>query len=53
MFSIIQKNIDLYSEFYVHILCGFLVMLNYDEMNYNLVSRFFYNVFKSANSGYM
>jgi hypothetical protein len=40
-----QKNTNFYSEFYVHLLCGFLVMLNYDEMNCNLVFGIFYNVF--------
>jgi hypothetical protein len=45
MFSVIQKNIDFYGEFYVHFLCEFFVMLDYDEMNCNLVSRVLYNVF--------
>jgi hypothetical protein len=53
MFSIIQISIDFYYEFYVHLLCGFPIVLNYDEMNCNIVSKFFYYVFPSANSGYM
>jgi len=41
MFSVIQRSINFYSEFYVHFLCGFSIMLDYDEMNYNLVSGVF------------
>jgi hypothetical protein len=37
MFLVIQRNTNFYSEFYVHLLCEFFVMLDYDEMNYNLV----------------
>ncbi len=44
MFSRIQISINFYSKFYVQVLCEFFVMLDYDEMNYNLVSRVFYNV---------
>jgi hypothetical protein len=40
-------------NFYVHFLCGFLVMLDYDEMNYNLVSKKIYNVFWNVDFGYM
>jgi hypothetical protein len=39
------KKIDFYSEFYVHFLCEFCVVLDYDEMNCNLVSGVLYNVF--------
>jgi hypothetical protein len=39
------KNIDFYNEFYVHVLCEFFVVLDYDEMNCNLVFGVFYNVF--------
>jgi hypothetical protein len=53
MFSIIQRNTDFYSEFYVHILCEFSIVLDYDEMICNLVFGVFYNVFWSANSSYM
>jgi hypothetical protein len=45
MFLIIQRSIDFYSEFYVHFVCEFFIMLDYDEMNCNIVSRVFYNVF--------
>jgi len=45
MFSIIQRSIDFYNEFYVHLLCEFFVVSNYDEMNYNVVFGVFYNVF--------
>ncbi len=45
MFSIIQRSIDFYSEFYVHLLCDFFIVSNYDEMNCNLVVGVFYNVF--------
>ncbi len=41
----IQKNTNFHSEFYVHFLCEFFVILDYDEMNCNIVSRIFYNVF--------
>jgi hypothetical protein len=53
MFLVIQISIDFYSEFYVHLLCGFFVLLNYDEMNCNLASGIFYNVFWSADFSYM
>jgi len=36
MFSVIQKNIDFYSKFYVHLLCEFSIVLDYDEMNCNV-----------------
>jgi hypothetical protein len=36
--SIIQRSIDFYYEFYVHLLCEFFVVLDYDDMNCNLVS---------------
>jgi hypothetical protein len=42
--SIIQRNTNLYNVFYVHLLCGFLVVLDYDEMNCNLVFGISYNV---------
>jgi len=42
MFSIIQRSTNFYSEFYVHLLCQFSIVLYYDEMNCNLV----YGVFK-------
>jgi hypothetical protein len=44
MFLIIHRSIDFYNEFYVHLSCGFLVVLDYDEMNCNLVFGIFYNV---------
>jgi hypothetical protein len=53
MFLVIQKNINFYSVFYVHLLCEFFIVLDYDEMNYNLVSGVFYNVFSSVDSSYM
>jgi hypothetical protein len=34
---VIQRSIDFYNEFYVHFLCGFFVVLDYDEMNCNIV----------------
>jgi hypothetical protein len=45
MFLVIQRSIDFYNEFYVHLLCEFFVVLDYDEMNCNLVSGVFFNVF--------
>ncbi len=46
MFSVLQKNIDFNNEFYVHLLCELFVMLNYDEMNYNLISGVFTKYFE-------
>jgi hypothetical protein len=48
MFSVIHRNIDFYNEFYVHILCEFSIVLDYDEMNCNIIFGVFYNVFWSA-----
>jgi hypothetical protein len=45
MFLIIHRNIDFYSELYVHLLCELFVVSDYDEMNCNLVYGDFYNVF--------
>jgi hypothetical protein len=45
MFSIIQRSTNFYSEFYVHFLCEFFVVSDYDEMNCNLVDGVFDNVF--------
>jgi hypothetical protein len=42
MFSVIQRSTYFYSEFYVHLLCDFSVMFDYDEMNCNI----FFGVFK-------
>ncbi len=53
MFLVIQKNIDFYNEFSIHLLFEFFVVLDYDEMNCNLVSRVLYNVFWSEDFGYM
>jgi hypothetical protein len=53
MFSVIYKSIDFYNEFYVHFLCEFSIISDYDQMNCNLVSRILYNVFWSADFGYM
>ncbi len=35
------------------LLCEFFIISKYDEMNYNLASRVFYNVFLSVDSSYM
>jgi hypothetical protein len=51
MFSIIQISTKFYSEFYVHILCEFSIVSYYDEMNYNVISRVFYNVLWSVDFG--
>ncbi len=37
MFFVIQISKDFYSELYIHLLCDFFVVLDYDEMNYNIV----------------
>jgi len=41
MFLVIQRSINFYSEFYVHLLCDFFVVLDYDEINCNLFLEFF------------
>jgi hypothetical protein len=46
MFSIIQRSTNFYREFYVHLLCGFLVVLDCEEMNCNLVSAIFIMYFE-------
>jgi hypothetical protein len=48
MVLIIQIIINFYDEFYVHLLCELFIVLDYDEMNYNIVSKVYYNVFWSA-----
>ncbi len=48
MFLVIQKNTNFYNELCVHLLCEFSIVFNYDEMNFNMVFRVFYNVFWSA-----
>jgi hypothetical protein len=53
MFLVIQRSIDFYNEFYVHMLFDFSTVLNYDEMNCNIVFGVFSNVFWSADFGYM
>jgi len=53
VFLVIQRSTNFYSEFCVHLLCEFYVMLDDDEMNCNIVFGVLYNVFQSANSGYM
>jgi len=42
---VIQISTNFYNELYIHLLCEFLVVLNYDEMNCNFVFGVFYNVF--------
>ncbi len=41
MFSVIQRSTNFYMEFYVYLLCEYSVMLDYDEMNCNIVSGVF------------
>jgi hypothetical protein len=53
MFLIIQRNTNFYNEFYIHLLCEFSLVLDYDEINCNIVSGVFYNVFWSADFDYM
>ncbi len=45
MFLVIQISTNFYNEFYVQLLCEFFTVLDYDEMNYNIVYVVFYNVF--------
>jgi hypothetical protein len=52
MFLVIQKNTYFYNEFYIHLLCEFSVVLNYDETNL-VFGVFFYNVLWSENYDYM
>jgi hypothetical protein len=53
MVLVIQRSIDFYIEIYVHLWCEFFVVLDYDEMNCNIVSRVFHNVFWNADSSYI
>ncbi len=39
MLSIIQRSTNFYNEFYVDLLCEFFIVLDYGEMNWNIVSR--------------
>jgi len=41
MFIVIQKSIDFYSEFYVHIVVWIVLVWKYDEMKCNLVFEVF------------
>jgi hypothetical protein len=41
MFSVIQRSTYFYNEIYVQLLCEFFVVLDYDQMNYNLDSGVF------------
>jgi hypothetical protein len=45
MFSIIQININFYNEFYVHLLYEFFIVLDYDEMNCNIVFVVFFTMY--------
>jgi hypothetical protein len=45
MFSVIQICADFYNEFYIHLLCEFFLMLDYDEMNCNLVFGVFFTMY--------
>ncbi len=42
MFIIIQRSINFYNEFYVHIVVWIVIVLEYDEMKCNIV----FGVFK-------
>jgi hypothetical protein len=53
MFLVIQISTNFYNEFYVQLLCEFFTVLDYDEMNYNIVYVVFYNVFWHAYFSYM
>ncbi len=44
VFSITKKTY-FYNEYYVHLVCEFVIVSNYDEMNCNLVFGVCYNVF--------
>jgi hypothetical protein len=41
MFLVIQRITNFYNDFYVYFLCEFFVVLDYDEMNNNIVLKFF------------
>jgi hypothetical protein len=53
MFLVIQRSTNFYNESYVHLLCEFSVISNYDEMNCNIVFGVFFNVFRNVDFGYM
>jgi hypothetical protein len=46
MFLVIQKNTNFYNEFYIHLLCEFFVVSNYDETNlvYGVFFKMYYEV---------
>jgi hypothetical protein len=41
MFSVIWGSTNFYNELYVHVLCEFFRVLDYDEMKCNIVLEFF------------
>jgi hypothetical protein len=45
MFLVIQKSTDFYNEFYIHFLYEFSIVLDYDEMNCNIIFGVYFNVF--------
>jgi hypothetical protein len=42
---VIQRSTYFYNEFYVHLLCEFFVVLDYDEMNCNIVFGVFFTMY--------
>ncbi len=53
VFNNIKKHKLLKRNSMFILLCEFFIISKYDEMNYNLASRVFYNVFLSVDSSYM
>jgi hypothetical protein len=51
--SIKLKSINFCNGLYVQLLCEFVILSKYDEMNCNFVYGFFYNVLWGVDSGYM
>jgi len=43
MFTIIQRSVDFYIEFYVHIVVWIVLVWKYDEMKCNIVFGVFFN----------
>jgi hypothetical protein len=53
MVLIIQIITNFYNEFYVHLSCELFIVLDYDEMNYNIVSKVFIMYFEVKIYNYM
>jgi hypothetical protein len=48
MFLVIQRSTNFYNEFNVHLLCDFFVVLDYDEMNCNIIFGGFFIMYSEV-----